>query len=217
MYNPSRLLASTSVLAMSMMCFSAFAQDAKSPFDKTVRVADYLEPAIPMPTQEKAAKDRLATLKEKTGRAPNILIILVDDMGWGDIGVNGGGAAVGAPTPNIDKLAHEGLHLTSTYSQPTSTPSRAALMTGRLPARTGLTRPLLTGENPKVNPWDGEDTTAKLLSNAGYRTAIAGKWHLGEAAKTRPHEVGYDEYLGILSVTSELSQGGRSEYLSRPA
>lgn len=207
---PIKLLTTTSVLAMSIMSFSAFAEEAKttkSPFDKTVRIADNLEPAIPMPEQEKIAKDRLAALKAKTGRAPNILIILVDDMGWGDVGVNGGGVAVGAPTPNIDRLAHEGINFTSTYSQSLSTPSRAAMMTGRLPARTGLTRPLLTGENPKVNPWAGEDTAAKLLSAAGYRTALAGKWHLGEAKGTRPHEVGYDEYLGILSVTSELSQG----------
>ena len=207
---PIKLLTTTSVLAMSIMRFSAFAEEAKttkSPFDKTVRIADNLEPAIPMPEQEKIAKDRLAALKAKTGRAPNILIILVDDMGWGDVGVNGGGVAVGAPTPNIDRLAHEGINFTSTYSQSLSTPSRAAMMTGRLPARTGLTRPLLTGENPKVNPWAGEDTAAKLLSAAGYRTALAGKWHLGEAKGTRPHEVGYDEYLGILSVTSELSQG----------
>ena len=105
-----------------------------------------MEPAIPQAEQEKIAQDKLAALRAKTGRAPNILVIIVDDMGWGDIGVNGGGVATGAPTPNIDGLAHQGLNLTSTYSQSLCTPSRAALMTGRLPARTGLTRPLLTGE-----------------------------------------------------------------------
>ena len=79
-------------------------------------------------------------------------------------------------------------------------------MTGRLPPRSGLTRPLLTGENPSVNPWADEDTTAKLMSAAGYRTALVGKWHLGEMDGTHPHQVGYDEYLGILSVASEMSQ-----------
>jgi arylsulfatase len=79
-------------------------------------------------------------------------------------------------------------------------------MTRRLPARSGLTRPLPTGENPKVNPWADEDSTAKLLSAAGYRTALAGKWHLGELKGTRPHEVGFDEYLGIFSVEPEMSQ-----------
>ncbi|MFM7931564.1 MAG: sulfatase-like hydrolase/transferase, partial [Pirellula sp.] len=114
--------------------------------------------------------------------------------------------AVGAPTPNIDRLAHEGLRLTSTYAQSLCTPTRAAMMTGLLPARSGLTRPLLSGENPKVNPWADEDTAAKLLSGAGYRTALAGKWHLGEMEGTRPHQVGYDEYMGILSVASDMSQ-----------
>ena len=75
-----------------------------------------------------------------------------------------------------------------------------------MPPRSGLTRPLLTGENPKVNPWADEETSAKLLSAAGYRTALAGKWHLGEMPGTHPHQVGYDEYFGILSVVSEMSQ-----------
>lgn len=180
---------------------------AKDPFDEAVRIAEHLEPAIPRPQQERTASEKLAALRAKTGRPPNILIFVVDDMGWGDVGVYGGGVAVGAPTPNIDRLAREGLRLTSFYAQSLCTPSRAALMTGRMPPRSGLTRPLLTGENPKVNPWADEDTAAKLLSAAGYRTAIAGKWHLGEMEGTHPHQVGYDEYLGILSVASEISQG----------
>lgn len=179
---------------------------AQNPFDETSSVAVHLEPAIFRPEQVKVAKDKLAALRTKTGRQPNILIVLVDDMGWGDIGANGGGVVIGAPTPNIDKLAQDGLRLTSVYAQSTCTPTRAALMTGRFPARTGLTRPLMAGESLKVNPWADEDTTAKLLSAAGYRTALSGKWHLGEAEGTRPHEVGYDEYLGILGVASEMTQ-----------
>jgi arylsulfatase len=201
------MITTSLAIALNIQPSHAQAPAPSDPFDKAVRTVDYMEPAIPQAEQEKIAQDKLAALRAKTGRAPNILVIIVDDMGWGDIGVNGGGVATGAPTPNIDGLAHQGLNLTSTYSQSLCTPSRAALMTGRLPARTGLTRPLLTGENPKVNPWAGEDAAAKLLGNAGYRTALAGKWHLGEADGTRPHEVGYDEYVGILSVTSEISQG----------
>lgn len=166
----------------------------------------YLEPAIPRPEQEKAAAEKLAALEKKTGRKPNVLIILVDDMGWGDPGCFGGGPLIGAPTPNIDKLATEGLKLINVYSQPTCTPSRAALMTGRIPTRSGLTRPTLSGEKPKVNPWADEVTTAKLLSEAGYRTCLSGKWHLGEGEGSYPHQCGYDEYYGILSVISDLSQ-----------
>lgn len=203
-----KLLGGAAALAATSLQLKAqeAAGPAKSPFDKTVRLSPNMEPAIPHPAQDKAARDKLAALRSRTGRAPNILIIVVDDMGWADVGVNGGGGAVGAPTPNIDGLAHEGLNLTSCYSQSLCTPSRAALMTGRLPVRSGLTRPLLSGENPKVNPWAGEDTTAKLLSAAGYNTALVGKWHLGESKGTQPHQVGYDEYFGILSVASDFSQ-----------
>ncbi|MFL9485127.1 arylsulfatase [Chitinophagaceae bacterium LWZ2-11] len=171
-------------------------------FNPTVRVKDYLEPAIPHLTQDKEMRDKMSQLKKK----PNILILLIDDMGYGDIGVFGGGYTIGAPTPNMDKLAHEGLQLTSTYAQPTCTPSRAALMTGRIPARSGLTRPTLTGEIPKVNPWASENTTAKILSQNGYKTAISGKWHLGETKGSMPNDVGYDEWLGFAAVQSEYAQ-----------
>ena len=166
----------------------------------------YLEPAISRPAQEQAAKEKLEALEKKVGRKPNVVILLVDDMGWGDSGCYGGGMLIGAPTPNIDKMAADGLKLLSTYAQPTCTPTRAALNTGRIPTRSGLTRPTLSGEVPKVNPWESENTTAKLLSQAGYRTAMSGKWHLGEAEGSYPHQVGYDEYYGILSVISDFSQ-----------
>ncbi len=81
------------------------------------------------------------------------------------------------------------------------------MMTGRIPARSGLTRPILTGESPTVNPWADEVTAASLLSKNGYITALSGKWHLGEQDGYWPHQVGYDEYFGILSVASEFTQG----------
>ena len=79
-----------------MMTAASQAQDAKG-WDRTVRIADYLEPAIPHPTQEQAALEKLRQLEAKTGRKPNILILLVDDLGYGDPGAFGGGAMVGAP------------------------------------------------------------------------------------------------------------------------
>lgn len=183
------------------------AEDAKpNAFALPPQVKPYLEPAIPRPEQDKQAAEKLAELESKTGRKPNIVILLVDDMGWGDPGCYGGGMLIGAPTPTIDTMAANGLKLLCTYAQPTCTPTRAALNTGRIPTRSGLTRPTLSGEVPKVNPWDAENTAAKLLSNAGYRTALSGKWHLGEGKGSYPHEVGYDEYYGILSVISDFSQ-----------
>ena len=108
---------------------------AKSPFVKGVQTAAHLEPTIPHPAWDGEAQRKLAALEARTGRKPNVLIFIVDDMGWGDPGCYGGGAAVGAPTPNMDRLAAEGLKMTSAYSQPSCTPSRAALLTGRLPQR----------------------------------------------------------------------------------
>src|SRR6478736_2405010 len=90
-----------------------------------------------------AAQQALAA---RGGRKPNVLVVLMDDVGWGDFGCYGGGVAVGAPTPNIDRLARSGLLLTSCYSEPSCTPSRATLLTGRLPMRHGLQRPPMYGE-----------------------------------------------------------------------
>lgn len=174
---------------------------------KLEQPAEWMEPSIPRPEQEKAAADKLAAFEQKTGRKPNILLLLVDDMGWSDPGCYGGGEALGAATPNIDALAANGLKLTSCYSQPTCTPTRSAILTGRLPVRTGLTRPVLANEPFTVNPWDGEHSLGKLLSEAGYRTALAGKWHIGEAEGMLPHEVGFDEFYGVGSVVSFHTTG----------
>lgn len=175
-------------------------------WDRTVRVADNLEPAIPHPEQDKAIQEKLKQLEAKTGRKPNVLIILVDDMGYGDPGAFGGGEMAGAATPNIDRIAAQGLKLTSTYTTPVCTPSRAALMTGRIPARSGLTRPLLASDHPTANPWADEVSAANLLSKSGYATALSGKWHIGEAKGMQPQDVGYDEFHGFLSVVSEYTQ-----------
>ncbi len=109
------------------------------------RHADHLEPRFEYPEQEAAATERLAQFS-KDGKRPNVLMIVFDDVGWGDFGCYGGGVAVGAATPNIDRLARQGLLLTSCYSEPSCTPSRASLMTGRLPMRHGLLRPPMYGE-----------------------------------------------------------------------
>lgn len=176
------------------------------PFLKAVVTSENMEPAIIHPEQRDAAQKKLAAFKNKAGRAPNILIFLVDDMGWGDLGANGGGVTIGAPTPNIDQLAYGGIRFTSFYAQPLSTPSRAAMMTGRLPVRTGLVRPILTGETLKKNPWEDEVTAAGVLNKGGYRTGMVGKWHLGEIEGAYPQQNGYDEYYGFLQVVSNLTE-----------
>lgn len=168
-----------------------------------VRSAEHLEPRFVLEPQETAAAARLAAYRGEDGRRPNVLVILFDDVGWGDFGCYGGGVAVGAPTPNIDRLARRGLLLTSCYSEPSCTPSRASLMTGRLPMRHGLLRPPMYGQPGGL---DGEVTFARLLQETGYVTQAVGKWHMGENRESQPQHVGFDDFYGFLSVSDMYTE-----------
>ena len=127
---------------------------------------------------------------------PNIVLILMDNFGWGEIGVYGGGEMRGAPTPNIDSIAADGLQLKNFNVEAECTPSRSALMTGRYGIRTRQ-RP----DGPPRGVWYGltkwEITLAEMLSDAGYATAIYGKWHLGDTEGRFPTDQGFDEWIGI--------------------
>ncbi|MFZ0133959.1 MAG: sulfatase-like hydrolase/transferase, partial [Desulfobacterales bacterium] len=197
-------------LVISVFCLTLFpdaGQAEGSALSRAVSTRENMQPAIPRPEQDKAAAAKLAALQKQTGKRPNILWLVVDDMGFGDIGGPwGGGAHIGAATPHIDTLAREGLALTATYSQPTCTPTRSAMMTGRLPVRTGLIRPILAGDTISRNPWEGEVSIGKILSEAGYHTVLTGKWHTGELKGMRPFEVGFDEFQGYYASQKELTQ-----------
>ena len=188
---------------------------AQSVLSKAERTSESMEPALVHPDQAAAAQAKLDALFAETGKRPNIVWLVVDDMGYGDPGAFGGGAAVGAATPNMDRLAREGLKLTSTYSQPTCTPTRSAILTGRLPVRTGLTRPILAGDKITKNPWADEMSLPKLLGEAGYTTVLSGKWHVGEAEGMRPHDIGFDEFYGYYEAREGDQPGRRQAPLSR--
>ncbi|MBI5949425.1 MAG: arylsulfatase [Chloroflexi bacterium] len=177
------------------------------PFDPiaspTVRTTPNLEPAFVHEADREAARARIAEYTARRGKRPNFLVVLMDDVGWGDFGCYGGGVAVGAPTPNIDRLARQGLLLTSCYSEPSCSPSRATLLTGRVPNRHGLHRPPMYGEPGGLQ---GEITIAELLSNAGYVTQAVGKWHVGENLASQPQNVGFDDFYGFLSVSDMYSE-----------
>src|SRR5688500_16589547 len=126
---------------------------------------------------------------------PNILFILADNVGYGDIGAYGGGELRGAPTPRIDQLATESLRLTQFLVEPSCTPSRAALMTGRYYIRYGLSR--VADEGTDISLPAREVTMAEMLRDAGYSTAIFGKWHLGAQPYSQPQNKGFDEFYGI--------------------
>ena len=189
-----------------LLLFPTAAYPQASKLNRAVRTADNLEPSIPRTQQEREVAQKLAERRRAAGKRPNIVWIVVDDMGYGDPGCYGGGKAVGADTPVMDRLAREGLRLTCCYSQHTCTPTRSAILTGRLPVRTGLIRPILAGDKLTANPWDGETSVAKILSDAGYYSLLTGKWHIGEGEGMRPHEVGFDEYYGYLPAQKEITQ-----------
>jgi arylsulfatase A-like enzyme len=169
----------------------------------TTPVADHREPQFVHADDTEAATRALSDYRSRHGRNPNICFVLFDDVGWGDFGCYGGGVAVGAPTPHIDALARNGLMLTSCYSEPSCTPSRATLLTGRLPMRHGLQRPPMYGE---AGGLEGEITLAEMLSSAGYVTQAVGKWHLGENAGSQPQHVGFDDFYGFLSVSDMYTE-----------
>lgn len=185
---------------------SGYVEGQASALSSATQIRENWAPSVLRPGQDAEAQRKLAGLQQSTGRRPNILVLMVDDLGYGDVGAYGGGIAVGAATPSIDALARGGLRLTSTYSQPTCTPTRSAMLTGRLPVRTGLTRPILAGDILTANPWDGETTSAAILSDAGYETVLVGKWHVGEAVGMRPQDVGFDEFYGYYRAQKEYVQ-----------
>ena len=138
---------------------------------------------------------------------PNIVFILADDLGWRDLGSYG---STFYETPNIDRLARDGVRFTSAYAAaPVCSPTRASLLTGRWPARSGITdylgaadRPELWTRNTKALPAPfgdrlklDETTIAEALKGAGYATFFAGKWHLGPAGAW-PEQQGFDVNLG---------------------
>lgn len=137
----------------------------------------------------------LAQKPEQT--KPNFIIILADDMGYGDYGANGHPTI---RTPNLDKMAAEGKKWTSFYvAAPVCTPSRAGLLTGRLPIRTGMCsdkRAVLFPDSKGGLP-SSEITIASALKTSGYATACIGKWHLGHLPEYLPNAHGFDYYFGI--------------------
>lgn len=178
--------------------------------DFATSIADNMEPVMPHPQQDQQVEDKLAALQEQFGKKPNILIFLMDDVGWMDPGFNGGGTAVGNATPTMDALANQGLVLTSAYSTPSCTPTRATIHTGQNPLHHGLLRPPMYGEKGGL---DGEVTFPKLLQKEGYVTQGVGKWHMGENEASLPQNVGYDDYYGFLGV-SDMYTEWRDQYFN---
>jgi len=139
-------------------------------------------------------------LYAQSGEKPNVVLMLADNVGYGDIGAFQGGEIRGMPTPRIDKLASEGLTLTQFLTEPGCTPSRAGLNTGRYAHRSGLGSIIAAGTPNTLKA--EEITMAELFKSAGYATAMTGKWHLGAEEQSLPTSQGFDEYkVGVLETT----------------
>jgi arylsulfatase len=134
---------------------------------------------------------------------PNIVLVFLDNFGWGEPGFNGGGIIRGAPTPRLDTLASEGLRLTNFNVEAQCTPSRSAIMTGRYAVRSGNSVAPPGGGVYGLVQW--EVTMAEMLSEAGYATAMFGKWHLGRTKGRFPIDQGFDEWYGIPNSTDEAA------------
>lgn len=159
--------------------------------------------------EDATVNDKLAALEQKFGKKPNIIYILGDDVGWGELGWQGGGKFRGTPTPTLDKLANEGMKFWAAYAEPSCTPSRIAINTGRHPVRTGVNSVLWPGQTLGLPP--EEVTIAEVLSGAGYRTAMWGKWHVGELPEQAPENQGYDyayygQYNGAPAVWQDADE-----------
>jgi arylsulfatase len=162
--------------------------------------------------EDRAVDTQLAEVRANHGRRPpNIVYILLDDLGFGEIGMPSLDVIRGYSTPNIDRLARGGLTFSRMYTEPTCTPTRAALMTGRYAVRTGTdeAKSVVSGEG--LSAW--ETTLAEVLSQAGYATVHIGKWHLGDIEESYAFNQGFDYaehpmhqqgQMGIMNATAEL-------------
>jgi arylsulfatase A-like enzyme len=139
-----------------------------------------------------------AAASGQPAKRPNFIVIYTDDQGIGDVGCYG---AKDVRTPHLDRLAADGVRFTDWYSNCcVCSPSRASLLTGKYPQRTGIVDVLpseATFDIPGLR--QGETSVARSLRDAGYRTACIGKWHLGSAAHSRPRAQGFDEFFGFFS------------------
>src|SRR5689334_16780186 len=132
---------------------------------------------------------------------PNVVLILADNLGYGEVACNGSSRMV--PTPRIDRLAAQGLRLTNFNVESECVPSRAALLTGRFPIRSGALKSAPPGQPQGLTAW--EVTLAELLSARGYATACHGKWHLGDTPGRFPTDRGFDEWYGIPRSSDEAN------------
>jgi arylsulfatase A-like enzyme len=148
---------------------------------------------------------------QERAKRPNIVMLMTDDTGWNDFGAySGGGAGLGHPTPNIDRIAKEGAVFTNWYGQASCTAGRASFITGRIPIRSALSIVVAPGDENRLRK--ETPTIAEFFRKNGYTTYFSGKWHLGDKPDAYPTEHGFNEmkhfaayYAGVYPTTSPRS------------
>ena len=134
-------------------------------------------------------------------KRPNVVMLMTDDTGWNDFGAySGGGAALGHPTPNIDRIAKEGATFTNWYGQASCTAGRASFITGRIPIRSALSIVVAPGDENALKK--ETPTIAEFFQKNGYSTYFSGKWHLGDKPESYPIEHGFDEMKAVRRILS---------------
>jgi len=178
--------------SLPLLCFAMPALSQQAPI---AHDAEYY--ILESQHAEQWAKDdavvdaRLTAFNEANGgKPPNILYILVDDIGFGDMGIPELNAVRGISTPNINTLSDEGMRMVRMYTEPSCTPTRVAFTTGRYPVRMGMGD--TTVDISGFGLPDGEVTLAEVLSEAGYNTSHVGKWHMGDIAESWAMNQGFD-------------------------
>jgi len=202
-----KLIYKTALLSMLFTAAACDASDktvaavspAKAPdnpsSDAIIHDADYYvleaQHAEKWASDDKVVDKKLAEYRDKNGgKSPNLLYILVDDMGFGDMGIPELNAIRGYQTPNINKFADESMRFARMYTEPSCTPTRAAFMTGRLATRVGMAETTVDIDGSGL---DGKEVTlAEVLSESGYNTVHIGKWHLGDIMESWPNHQGFD-------------------------
>ena len=177
-----------------LFCFNAVLVNAQ---DQIIHDAEYYilesQNGERWTTEDAEIDKKLAALKKKHGTTPNIIYLLWDDQQFGAVGFPGIQKNLGYETPNINKMAQEGINFTRMYSEPACTPTRAAFLTGRHPVRNGMG---VVGMPHEFSGMAAEEVTiAEVLSEAGYATGHWGKGHLGDIEESYMHNQGFDEAL----------------------
>ncbi len=183
------------MIAVFLLFMSAFLATANAKSDKIIHDAEYYileaQLAEKWKNDDKSVDKKISEFRKKNGgKSPNILYILIDDIGFGDLGIPELNSVRGYKTPNINKIADQGMRFTRMYTEPSCTPTRVAFTTGRQPYRYGMGD---TAVDISGFGLPGKEVTlAEMLSESGYSTVHIGKWHMGDIMESWPTHQGFD-------------------------